>query len=95
MLWKIEGWDRPSRERHPLGIASPVPSKMSTLVMDFSRLRIGNTYKVVSNAGYFSQVCVFTGYAGEFACFVDGSRRTHHVHHSDCYRSDNPVYVYE
>jgi len=68
---------------------------MSSLVMDFSRLRTGNTYKVVTNAGYFSQVCVFTGYTGEFACFMDGSGRVHHIHHSDCYRSDNPVYVYE
>ncbi len=66
-----------------------------SLIMDMNSLLIGQSYKLVSNAGYFSQLCTLTRiHVGGMYCFRDSAGREHYVHAGDLWRDDNPVRIY-
>ncbi len=67
---------------------------MSAQIMDLNLLEIGKSYKIITNAGYFEKICRYTGFSGEFVCFVDDEGRQHLVHTKDLWQDDNPVRVY-
>ncbi len=67
---------------------------MSTQIMDLNLLKIGKSYRIVTNAGYFEKICVCTGFSGGFVCFIDEEGRQHFVHTKDLWHDDNPVRVY-
>jgi hypothetical protein len=67
---------------------------MSTQIMYLNLLEVGKSYKIVTNAGYFSKICRHSGFSGEFACFIDEQGGQHTVHTMHLWSDDNPVRIY-
>lgn len=66
---------------------------MSTRIMDLSKLQVGNTYRLITNAGHFDKLFTFRGNNYEFAVFVDKDGNRELVHTSFLWRDSNPIII--
>jgi hypothetical protein len=63
-------------------------------IWNLNELEIGKSYKIVGNAGYYSKLCVFTGYKGQHACLLTDAGHQELVSMFDIYHYDNPIMIY-